>query len=149
MEIRKLPLRDQFFWLGEMNKASAVINASEGLLDAAVVSKVAQGIKTVIDAGNAPGGARPEKVIQFEPLLIDAAGMDVTMLHIGRSSQDMHATYRSAILRDNLLVLAEELAETMGTLTALAERRGRPTQQLRSLSAGLSVSLRSRCSAPS
>ena len=121
MEIRKLPLRDQFFWLGEMNKASAVINAFEGLLDAAVVSKVAQGIKTVIDAGNVPGGARPEKVIQFEPLLIDAAGMDVTMLHIGRSSQDMHATYRSAILRDNLLVLAEELAETMGTLAALAE----------------------------
>lgn len=121
METRKLPLRDQFFWLGEMNKASAVINASEGLLDAAVVSKVAQGITTVIDAGNAPGGARPEKVIQFEPLLIDAAGMDVTMLHIGRSSQDMHATYRSAILRDNLLVLAEELVETMETLTTLAE----------------------------
>ena len=121
METRKLPLRDQFFWLGEMNKASAVINASEGLLDAAVVPKVAQGIKTVIDAGNVPGGARPEKVIQFEPLLIDAAGMDVTMLHIGRSSQDMHATYRSAILRDNLLVLAEELAETMETLSTLAE----------------------------
>ncbi len=121
METRKLPVRDQFFWLGEMNKASAVINASEGLLDASVVTKVAQGIKTVIDAGNAPGGARPGKVIQFEPLLIDAAGMDVTMLHIGRSSQDMHATFRSTILRDNLLVLAEELAETMQTLTALAE----------------------------
>ncbi len=121
METRKLPVRDQFFWLGEMNKASAVINASEGLLDASVVTKVAQGIKTVIDAGNTPGGARPGKVIQFEPLLIDAAGMDVTMLHIGRSSQDMHATFRSTILRDNLLVLAEELAETMQTLTALAE----------------------------
>ncbi len=121
METRKLPVRDQFFWLGEMNKASAVINASEGLLDASVVTKVAQGIKTVIDAGNAPGGARPGKVIQFEPLLIDAAGMDVTMLHIGRSSQDMHATFRSTILRDNLLVLAEELAETMQTLSALAE----------------------------
>ena len=121
MEIRKLPVRDQFFWLGEMNKASAVINSSEGLLDASVVAKVAQGIKTVIDAGNAPGGARPAKVIQFEPLLIKAAGMDVTMLHIGRSSQDMHATYRSTILRDNLLVLAEELAETMETLSTLAE----------------------------
>lgn len=121
MDTIKLPIRDQFFWLGEMNKASAVINAEEGLLDAAVVSKVAHGIETVIESGNAPGGARPEKVIQFEPLMIAAAGMDVTMLHIGRSSQDMHATYRSAILRDNLLVLSDELTETRETLAAFAK----------------------------
>ena len=30
------PARDEFFWLGEMNKATAVINSSEGLLDKAL-----------------------------------------------------------------------------------------------------------------
>ena len=49
---------------------------------------------------------RCSTVITFEPLLIEAAGQDVTLLHAGRSSQDMHATYRAAILRDQLLDLA-------------------------------------------
>ncbi len=30
---QKAPPRDQFFWLGEINKATAVINTDEGLLD--------------------------------------------------------------------------------------------------------------------
>ena len=121
MANRILPRRDQFFWLGEMNKASAVINSEEGLLDPAIAPKVAKGIAKVIEDGNAPGGARPEKVIKFEPLLIAAAGIEVTKLHVGRSSQDMHATYRSAIIRDNALDLMAELTETMETLAAFAD----------------------------
>lgn len=113
-------VRDEFFWLGEMNKATAVINSQEGLLDAAVTPKIARGIQTVLDAGNQPGGKRPDKVIRFEPLLIEAAGMDATMLHIGRSSQDMHATYRAAIIRDNLLVLMQQLSVTMENFARLA-----------------------------
>ena len=85
--------RDEFFWLSEMNKATAVINTDEKLLDPKVVKNVAHGLQTVIDNGSKEGGARPTEVIKYEPLLIKEAGMDVTMLHIGRSSQDMHATY--------------------------------------------------------
>lgn len=114
-------VRDEFFWLGEMNKATAVINSQEGLLDKSVRHKVAQGIQTVIEKGNAAGGPRPTQVIKFEPLLIKEAGMDVTMLHIGRSSQDMHATYRSAIMRDNTLKLSDKLTAVMATMAALAK----------------------------
>lgn len=114
--------RDEFFWLGEMNKATCVINSEEGLLDSSVRQKVAHGIQTVIDKGNAPGGQRPSAVIKFEPLLIKEAGMDVTMLHIGRSSQDMHATYRSAILRDNTLRLSDALTQVMQTLSDIADQ---------------------------
>ena len=108
--------RDEFFWLGEMNKATAVINSEEGLLDKAVTPKIARGIEEVITNGSKPGAKRPKKVIAFEPLLIKAAGMDVTMLHIGRSSQDMHATYRAAILRDEALELMVSLSNTMQSL---------------------------------
>ena len=114
--------RDEFFWLGEMNKATAVINSEEGLLDKAVTPKIAQGIKDVLDDGNKPGEKRPKTVITFEPLLIKKAGMDVTMLHIGRSSQDMHATFRSAIMRDQSLELMTELSKTMQVLLNLAEK---------------------------
>ena len=115
-------VRDEFFWLGEMNKATTVINTDEKLLDKAVVKKVAHGLQTVIANGNKKGGARPSEVIKFEPYLIKEAGMAVTMLHIGRSSQDMHATYRSAIMRDNVLALSEKLAEVMAVINDIARK---------------------------
>src|SRR5690606_14770123 len=87
------PVHDEFFWLGEMNKATAVINTDEGLLDKSLAPHIAAGISKVINDGNQPGAKRPSSVITFEPLLIKAAGDDVTLLHAGRSSQDMHATY--------------------------------------------------------
>jgi argininosuccinate lyase len=112
--------RDEFYWLGEINKASAVINAQQGLLDKPAVPHIAAGLAKVIDDGNRPGAKRPSTVITFEPLMIKAAGMDVTLLHAGRSSQDMHATYRAAILRDNMLRLADQLNKTAGTIVRLA-----------------------------
>jgi argininosuccinate lyase len=59
--------RDEFFWLGEMNKATAVINSEEGLLDKAVTPKIARGIEEVITNGSKPGAKRPKKVIAFAP----------------------------------------------------------------------------------
>jgi argininosuccinate lyase len=119
---QQAPARDEFFWLGEINKATAVINTDEGLLDKSMAPRVAAGVAKVIKDGNQAGGKRPSTVITFEPLMIDAAGEDVTLLHAGRSSQDMHATYRSAILRDDLLSLAEQLNATSTTLVNLAEK---------------------------
>lgn len=113
--------RDEFFWLGEINKATTVINSDENLLEKSVRQKVARGLQTVIENGNKEGGKRPKEVIRFEPLLIQEAGMDVTMLHIGRSSQDMHATYRTAIIRDNVLTLSEKLTSVMRTMNELAK----------------------------
>lgn len=118
---QKPALRDQFFWLGEMNKASAVINTDEGLLDKAKAPKIAAGIAKVLEDGAQPGAKRPFRVIDFEPLLIRAAGQDVTLLHAGRSSQDMFATYRAAIMRDNLLELADQLNKASESLVKLAE----------------------------
>jgi len=116
----KEPLRDEFFWLGEINKASTVINAEQGLLDRALAPKLAQGIAKVIEAGNQPGARRPSTVISFEPLMIKEAGVEVTLIHAGRSSQDMHATYRAAIMRDRLLTLAGELNRATRTMVELA-----------------------------
>ena len=119
------PPRDEFFWLGQMNKATAVINTDEGLLDKAVAPRLAGGIVKVLNDGNQPGGKRPSTVITFEPLLIEAAGPEVTLLHAGRSSQDMHATYRAAILREDLLRLDEQLSRTRTALITLAGKHAR------------------------
>ena len=114
--------QDDFFWLGEINKASAVINTDEGLLDKSLVPLIYNGITKVLADGDLPGGKRPSLVITFEPLLIEAAGPQITLLHAGRSSQDMLATTRSAMLRDEMLNLAEALNKTTATLVGLADK---------------------------
>jgi argininosuccinate lyase len=116
------PKRDDFFWLGEINKASTVINSEQGLLDPALAPKIAAGLDSVLKAGDRPGGKRPPLVITFEPLLIEAAGVEATLLHAGRSSQDMLSTVRAAIMRDGLLQLSGGLHRLSTTMAALAEK---------------------------
>ncbi|KAJ1561178.1 hypothetical protein HK405_004685 [Cladochytrium tenue] len=114
------PPRDTFFWLGEINKASLVVNTDEGLLDAALAPAIARGLDAVLRAGNAPGGARPHSVITFEPLLIRTAGVEATLLHAGRSSQDMLATATAAATRDGLLRVAVQLRRTTTAILDVA-----------------------------
>jgi argininosuccinate lyase len=114
------PRHDEFYWLGEINKASAVINTEEGLLDPALAPRIAAGLDSVLKRGDEPNGRRPALVITFEPLLIEAAGVEATLLHAGRSSQDMLSTMRAAIMRDGMLRLADALRKVEATLVRLA-----------------------------
>ena len=116
------PRRDEFHWLGQINKASIVINAEEGLLAPALAPRIARGLQAMIDAGDRPGGRRPNLVITFEPLLIEAAGVEATLIHAGRSSQDMLTTVRSAMLREELLRVAAALRRATTTMIDMAER---------------------------
>ncbi|MBK4738955.1 argininosuccinate lyase [Noviherbaspirillum pedocola] len=114
---------DAFYWLGEINKASTVINADEGLLDRALAPRIASGISKVLADGNQPGGKRPSLVITFEPLLIAVAGEEATLIHAGRSSQDMLSTVRAAMLREALLNLAAQLDKTSSAVVMQARRQ--------------------------
>lgn len=114
--------RDEFYWLSQMNKASLVINTEEGLLAKEKALLIAQGLEKVIANGNASKSQRPSLILNYEPLLIQASSQDATFLHAGRSSQDMHATYRSAILRDEMLALMDELLKAQKTLLNLSEQ---------------------------
>ena len=115
-------VRDDFFWLGQINKATAVINTDEGLLDKSLTPLVYKGISQVLSDGDKPGGKRPSLVITFEPLLIEAVGPKITLLHAGRSSQDMLSTVRTATLRDEMLALADQLNKTTATLVTMADK---------------------------
>lgn len=114
--------RDEFYWLSQMNKASLVINTEEGLLAKEKALLIAKGLEKVIANGNANKSQRPSLILNYEPLLIQASSPDATFLHAGRSSHDMHATYRSAILRDEMLALMDELLKAQKILLNLAER---------------------------
>lgn len=114
--------RDEFFWLGEINKASTVINSEEGLLDPALAPRIAAGLDGMLKAADKPGAKRPTLVITFEPVLIEAAGVEATLLHAGRSSQDMLSTVRAAIIRDETLKLSAALRKLTASMVGLAEK---------------------------
>jgi len=59
--------------------------------------------------------------VRYEPLLIAEAGIDVTLIHAGRSSQDMHAVYQRAMLRDQTLEVMTALNSVRETLFRLAK----------------------------
>ncbi len=114
--------KDNFYWLGQINKASIVINTRQGLLSEEQGKTFAAGLQKVLQEGEAPGAARPGLVITFEPLLIQAAGADITRIHAGRSSQDMLTTCSLVRQREASLKLADALAEVRSSLAELAER---------------------------
>lgn len=113
--------RDNFYYLSQINKASAVINTREGLLTPQEGRDFARAIRKVIDQGNRPGGDRPTLVITYEPYLIREGGPDITKIHAGRSSQDMLSSVGIMEQRDHLLVLSDKLNAVRKDLIRLAE----------------------------
>lgn len=113
---------DNFYWLGQINKATDIINTDEQLLTKDQGQRFARSIDKVIKEGNKPGAERPSVVITFEPLLIKAHGSEeITMLHAGRSSQDMLSTIGIIMTREQLLELSQSLNNMQQTMLDLAE----------------------------
>jgi argininosuccinate lyase len=100
---------DQFFWINKINRASAVMLTEEKILSADMGRKIAQGVQFTIDQANQPAGKRPGDVLQIEQIISDKIGPDASLIHTGRSRQDMYATFRMATLRTELLQFSDGL----------------------------------------
>ena len=112
--------RDQFFYLCAMNRATVVINTKIGLLTEEKARRYAPVVAQVTAMGD-DGSWRPDRVLKVEPKMIEIIGPEISELHVGRSSQDMHTTYRTAMLRDDVLEIHDALNGLLETFTALAE----------------------------
>ena len=100
---------DQFYWIGKINKASAVMLVEEGIVSPETGRMLARGVKHSLDQAAAPGGKRPSDVLQIEKIITDSVGPDGSLIHTGRSRQDMYATYRMARLRNQVLDFSDAL----------------------------------------
>ena len=76
---------DVFFWLGEINKASLVINVRIGLLDVESAKAFAKGLQQVLGKGDTTQ-TRAQSVVDFEALWVQQSGAEVSRIHAGRSS---------------------------------------------------------------
>ena len=113
---------DAFHWIGEMNKASAVMLLEQGVIDAKLAGAIATAVARVIADGAAPGADRPGNYMVVERLLVKAGGADVTRVHSGRSRQDMLATTHRLFIRDQFLDTFDSLTRLRQSLLSLAQR---------------------------
>jgi len=100
---------DQFFWVNKINKASAVLLTEEKIISPGMGQKLAQGVQHAIDQAAQPGGKRPSDVLQIEAVISAKIGPDASLIHTGRSRQDMYATFRMASLRAGVLNFSDAL----------------------------------------
>ncbi|MGN1209812.1 MAG: argininosuccinate lyase, partial [Duodenibacillus sp.] len=113
-------MRDDFFWLNKINRATVVVGLRNGQFDASLARRAARGIADVEAAGLADPAKRVKKYIAWEPMFIAAAGPEVTVIHAGRSSQDILSTVRTSMVRDDLLTFAQGLEGVIADLLKLA-----------------------------
>ena len=113
---------DAFHWIGEMNKASAVMLVEQGIVPGPLGRQIADAVVRVIEDGAAPGTDRPGNYMKVEALLVARGGADVTRVHSGRSRQDMVSTSQRLFLRDRILDALDSLGCLRVALLELAHR---------------------------
>ena len=111
---------DQFYWLNKINKASTVMLMEEGIFPKDTGQLIARGVDYAIRQAQEPNGKRPSDVLQIEKIMTDKVGEEASVIHAGRSRQDMYATYRAARLRNQTLDFAEALLGLRARLLAKA-----------------------------
>jgi argininosuccinate lyase len=114
--------RDEFFYLGEMNKASSVMVVEQGIVPKALGKTIAESVSRVITDGDKAGAKRPGDYLELEKLLIAAGGPDVTRMHSGRSRQDIGATRNRLFQRMQVLTTLAALNNTRTALLDMAAK---------------------------
>lgn len=81
---------------------------------------IARGVAFSIEQAARPGGKRPSDVLQTEKIITDVAGPEATLIHTGRSRQDIHSTLTMAQLRIALLDYTDALNNLRAQLQEIA-----------------------------
>jgi argininosuccinate lyase len=112
--------QDNFYWFGRINMASAVMLVEQKIIPPALAGPIARGVAHAIDQAGKPGFVRPTDVLVTEKIITDFAGPEATLIHTGRSRQDMHPTLTLGQLRVETLDFADALLDLRQQLLDMA-----------------------------
>jgi len=116
---------DQFYLINEVNKASLVMLTEERVIGKEMAKRIAQGVLSMSQEANQASGKRPADYLQIERMLTDRVGSEGSLIHSGRSRQDIYATIRAVKLRNQMLDFYGALNELRSTLIDLAQKNVR------------------------
>jgi argininosuccinate lyase len=114
--------RDEFYYLGELNKASSVMVVEQDIVPKALGKTIADSVSQVIADGQKPGARRPGDYLEVEKSLIAAGGPDVTRMHSGRSRQDIGATRGRLFQREQVSATFASLNNARAALLEMAAK---------------------------
>ena len=112
--------KDWAYWQNRLNRASLVMLAEEGIIDKNIVPRIAAAQKHAEDLQNLPGAPRLTDIMPLEKMLIESCGEEATLIHTGRSRQDMFTTLNEARLRLAVLDFYEALNKLRTRLLSIA-----------------------------
>jgi argininosuccinate lyase len=111
---------DRFYWLTEINKASAVMIVERGIVPKPLGAKIFDAVTKVDAAGSQPGAARSGDYLKVEQDLMAVGGADISRLHSGRSRQDIASTTQRLITREDFLTAFDKLNGMREAMLAFA-----------------------------
>jgi argininosuccinate lyase len=112
---------DNFYFLGEMNKASTVMVIENQIVPRELGKKIVTAVDQVIKDGDKPGAERPADYLDYEPLILKIAGPDGSRMHSGRSRQDILSTTRRLMQRERALNLYESMTQSRAAFINVAQ----------------------------
>src|SRR5262249_21002814 len=114
--------RDAFYWLSEMNKASAVMVVEQGIVPRALGTQIAKAVAKVIADQAKPGAARSRDYLQVEGRWMGVGGRDARRIIPGRGRQNIGSPSRRLFLRDDLLAACDSLAHAREVFIDFAQK---------------------------
>lgn len=112
--------RDEFFWLTRINMATLLVGLEHQQFPREIALQAAQGIVKLSAAAETDATLRVKRYIDWEPKLLALTGPAVSVIHAGRSSQDILSTVRTALFRDGTLATAAVLHRVIAHFLDLA-----------------------------
>ena len=119
---KKEIVHDTEYWLQQVNRASVVANLGMGLLDRETAIMIREALNEIRRESDSGEVRRSDLYIEFEPKLLKLCGNHASVLHAGRSSQDILATCNAALNRERLLMVAYSVIGLCHDLIETARR---------------------------
>ena len=119
---RMEPCKDFYCFMIEANKATLISSTRDGIIERENAPIFARALLQDSTKASVDINFRTSNYAALEPRLIELAGNEISVLHIGRSRQDLHGTVRRMLARQHWLKLLSQVLDLRRDLLRVASQ---------------------------